>query len=1235
MGIPCEGEHVLKLKDETLVFKNSTEFKAWLTQGGFERLVKEGYYELPTVEEATKGAKVEAPEDQLKTTGISKEIITPEMVERGLSDADKLFISSSDPVAWETAKAIVEENPNAPEELINSYIYGGKRSVAPSDPLVLLYEKVRLEKEQGAINKRLDKALSDGNTFNEFNERVALENLRLKQKNLLQVIDFVGSQSGKTLRHMGFLADSEMSFAGLTKAFEREYGRKLSSEESKRLQEIADKYAKLKEEYEIAMQEADQRIQEAKDKAAEEAIAKVRAEIESEGKVEGKVTKKVKKIADAVRSFKNDSFELKDENGNPIDITTMGFTWNDLVEGIAKAIEKAGELTDKVIDEYLSNYKWYKNLTNEGKNAVVKQLTEKLTTKEVEAKSPQELDMQFNSLVQDLIEKSEGDWHEGLYSITQKMLKNRVEKNLDVKIDQVVSDIYNSIKDDVKVSKEQIKADISGYGKWEKLTEDKIKLAMMEIREQGRLDLKLKATEEGELPLRNGKERREKSIEALDKIAKIAKNIKEKNLVPPATEKDMEAVYRSREAALNRALDLEIERLNKEIDTGIKREKGQSVKISTPEIENKRKTIERLRKLRNERLGGDIQKRVEAKTKALNRAITEIQKDIETLRSGEEVEKPVTVTTKDGKKIFKFGKPKKQSVTNDLIESLENEKAALEAELDQIMPENLKNQALFEKQMKNRERRLEYLEQLLEKGKTDKSVFEKKPKTQPFENKEIADINKKIRKLEADVWYEKQKAEEENRGKFANFVDKATELQRFMIFLNPWGIGRLAYAAMFRPATKPATEIAKLVLSNLPGTSGIMKKSVVSYRPTIGSMGRSLKNYYTNLFSGKTFKDALSEYKSRSNFSLQYEPKTMGRGESMYSKILAKPEQTHAFLKAFPKIAELESSYKSALENLSNEINPDTNTFYDITDPRVQQLAMEMAMTEAKTAVFMQDAIMSKATNQFIETLAADKDIFKNALGLYLKQQMPILKVPPNFYHEIIQQLPGGGLLDAAQMILRSGESKEARRGVKNLTQKQAQETARALINQFVGLTVVGVGIALYNKFGDDIIKEFEEHEYWFHNTAAPLIKTGFEIGKDQKEKPDEKTKSVMLQSLYTGTREGLKLPQVRGAAEFGYTSSALAKSIKSKMEGKEKEAAKEMDALSMKGKKMAAAIMIPSGLAEWAKRRDENRKRDPQTFEEILKVRLPWTIDEVPLKSKKKKGHGPGSFRARRHHTR
>ena len=299
---------------------------------------------------------------------------------------------------------------------------------------------------------------------------------------------------------------------------------------------------------------------------------------------------------------------------------------------------------------------------------------------------------------------------------------------------------------------------------------------------------------------------------------------------------------------------------------------------------------------------------------AIQKGIDEINAEIESLNSGT-FNKEQSPSSRGGVTNFKTVKekntPQLSEEAKQKIRTLQGERDALQEQKNNLLPQIIKDKALITKDIKQKQRRLIALKALVEAGKKDKSVYKPKVK-EPFHpsdprnletRKMIADkdaIVVEIKKLENQVAYEKDKIAKANAGLIEKGINELSKIQRFQIFANPRGMGRLAYAAMMRPLLRIPTEIAKLALSNLPYTRGVMRKAPAMYRPSVGSVGRATKSYYSNYFAKKTFKDALTEYNKRSNYSLlNDETYRADRWDSKYDFIMAAPEMSHGFMKAF------------------------------------------------------------------------------------------------------------------------------------------------------------------------------------------------------------------------------------------------------------------------------------------------------------------------------------------------
>lgn len=97
----------------------------------------------------------------------------------------------------------------------------------------------------------------------------------------------------------------------------------------------------------------------------------------SESKGDQSVKDAFKKAADKVRSFQSNPFEgLTDADGKPIKIDFSGFSKNDILEAIAKGIEKTGDIVQSIHDA-IKDMEWFKSLDKDSQEAVKTQLKDK------------------------------------------------------------------------------------------------------------------------------------------------------------------------------------------------------------------------------------------------------------------------------------------------------------------------------------------------------------------------------------------------------------------------------------------------------------------------------------------------------------------------------------------------------------------------------------------------------------------------------------------------------------------------------------------------------------------------------------------------------------------------------------------------------------------------------------------------------------------------------------------
>lgn len=1161
----------------------------------------------PEVKTIKPEVKVEEKVAEEKPVGITKEAMKPERVEANLSDEDKLYIKQNRQKQWEDVKEEIAKDPTLPQTTISELITE-KREPNSKDMLVLLHEKVRLQVESEDVYKELGEANKEDNELARANLLIRMEAVEDNERQLLQVIDLVGSKAGSLLQSLKSLADKRFNYSTIANKIEKEQGKPLSKEQETKFRKVAEDYKVLKQQMsdlqeKIAKDKEEREAKEAESRKLfeEKLIAKIKAEFKSR---RPSFESKAKVAADRLRGLKTKPFVFKDSTGNIIEVHTMGITWNDLIEAGAKAIEISGKIADGVAAALskIKNTDWYKKFSEQDKIAFEKQLEQHF--KDI-SKKP----LTFDDITQNAIEKANGEFHEGLKYDVDKMVRSLVENDLNITHTEVTDKIYDVLKEHMPLTKEDVRDMISGYGKFKTLSKEQVDVAVREIRTQNRLDAALQAVKEkNELPLRTGAERHEKSQAAREKEREILKVIKEKGLTPELSEEDIENQYKSAEASYQTRLENAIADIEKEIETGIKKERvaGKTKEYTSERTKQLQADLERLKEIRDAKFNppkteaeiaqAKKEARENVKIKATEKAIEQITNEINNLKYGGQVPENIGVITREGEKFFAPKRKASNKITNDRIQELEGIKKGLEIERSKLLPDEIKNEAIILKAREARQKRLDKLQQQI-----DAKDFAPKPKPEPLPfDEQTREINLKIKKLENIVAEERMKIKRENAGNFLKVASWLSMIQRFGIFFSYRATGKLALAALYRPVFEPVYGLSRYMLSNIPVAKDIMRKSTTQYTTNLSDLGKQMNDYYIGLTSKATFKGALSEFNKHSDWQLKHEDKPSVRFyNNMVARILELPQQSHGFMKAFPKYAKYESFYNQALRTLATEINPQTGKNFDITNPEVQHEAMKMAERDALADIFMNSSEGAKMITGLIEKLQTSESSVSQALGLYLQQSMPVIKVAQNFGGEIIDMIPVIGTLKAIEKIYPIAGGKEISKGIKNLTTERAQKVSRILTRQLVGGIFTAAGIALYNSYGDDALDELEHSHYWLHNSAYPLVMSGMFMAKQYKESGGEKSDAASAAIVSYGKtikKVVVDLPQSSATIDIGRILTS-----------------KDNSALSKKIKQMAARLLTVQALSDWAKTLDEEKKRDPETFAEMVKMGIPVLRETVP----------------------
>ena len=300
------------------------------------------------------------------------------------------------------------------------------------------------------------------------------------------------------------------------------------------------------------LKEAESRAKEAEEKAA---IDNIKEDV-NRNKEKETYTQKAKKVADKFRARFKTKPKFYDENGNEIEVFTAGFTWNDLVEEAAKAIQRTGKVADglKAVVDFVKDSDVYKKLTKKGQEALDGQINnyfgEEKTSGRV--KVP-------HSLIRRLVEEGNTDMDSLVAAVKQEMLEE-----------------YPDATD------REIRDGITGYGKTVNQNQEEIEKQIRKLKFLGRAQSALEDIANKKRPLKSGAQR--DKLDADER--KLLKEIKE-------AMKDLPVDLETQDAQLKTALDAaktrlrnKIEDLNKEIESGETAKKNNKPTITDQEYKD-------------------------------------------------------------------------------------------------------------------------------------------------------------------------------------------------------------------------------------------------------------------------------------------------------------------------------------------------------------------------------------------------------------------------------------------------------------------------------------------------------------------------------------------------------------------------------------------------------------------------------------------------------------------------
>jgi hypothetical protein len=359
--------------------------------------------------------------------------------------------------------------------------------------------------------------------------------------------------------------------------------------------EVEAKFRALDEQY----QEVKKQLAEAEERAkkAEEQLAvdNIKQSVEREKKTR-KYTTKARVVADEIRKLKTKPFQFTYSEGNVYDVTTMGVTWNDVVETVAKAVEAGGKVAD-AINDALSKADWYSKFSDKDKEAFKKQLAEHIA--------------------------SLGESTVGKLNISHSMIRDFVESGID-NIDDLTKAVHDKFP---KYTEREVRDAITGYGKTVSPNKEEVETAIRKMKRIGKITSAMEDIAEKKRPLRSGAQR--DKLDAEERA--LQKELREAMKELPVDEADLEQELKTQLDATKQRVSNQIEDLQREIDKGELTPKNARTVKEDAELKALKEKRDALKKEHDEIFKNDDYKekrRLELTKKATQRRIEDLQRKL-------------------------------------------------------------------------------------------------------------------------------------------------------------------------------------------------------------------------------------------------------------------------------------------------------------------------------------------------------------------------------------------------------------------------------------------------------------------------------------------------------------------------------------------------------------------------------------------------------------------------------
>lgn len=412
-------------------------------------------------------------------------------------------------------------------------------------------------------------------------------------------------------------------------------------------------------------------------------------------------------------------------------------------------------------------------------------------------------------------------------------------------------------------------------------------------------------------------------------------------------------------------------------------------------------------------------------------------------------------------------------------------------------------------------------------------------------------------------------------------------------------LAKLSAAASYRVALSPIEHGIQGVLGKLPGIRGIAEKAPLEGRFSPAAEGAALKTTFS--------KATLDEMKDKLTKGFGERDQLYGKEHAALHPLLEMVGQAHAALKtpaernAFARGQQMATEFemKKAIESgmAPHEV------VAHMESPVTQGVINMRAYEASKLAILKNDNLLVtsfRRAQQYLESKGAGGKSISNALTY----AFPIVAVPTNFVAEGTSYA-GGGLKAAARLIMS--------KGVRNLTEDQADYVMRNLGKQTIGAMVGAMGWYGYQQVGSF----YQEGDN--KRTDIPEAESAFGLPKWALDTP----LGLMLSFGATLHRVSDGIPTKHGKNEVG--TGTLADGVYAASAGMldqvpflseparlGRELSSAESASKFVGKELATSF-VPPDIRHIAIAQDGDTPRTPQGFTDELKMSIPGLRSQVP----------------------